>query len=124
MSFISDLVTLDVITITGQLKVKKDVTSGNANDDSLDGRQIIDFNTLFSRSDGKLEIDGDMRVVAATHIEIDKDTFTFVADNLSENDRELLHMHVDAVNAASTARAEIIARLKPNFSRVAGGTNK
>lgn len=123
MSFISDLVTLDVITITGTLEVKKRTSSGNANDNSLDGDKIIDFKTLFSRSDGKLVIKGDMRVVAATHIEIDKDTFTFVAEDLSEADRELLDMHVESVNAASAARAEIVARLKPNLKRDAAGND-
>jgi hypothetical protein len=121
MSFIKDLVTLDVITVTGNLKVKKDVISGTTNDDSNPDGQVIDFDTLFSRSSGKLVIDADMEVVAATHIEIDRDTFTFVKQVLSENDKELLRMHMDSVNAASAARADIIARVMPKWSRLGNG---
>lgn len=121
MKFIKDLVTLDVITVTGKLKLKKDVISGDANDDSTPDGQVIDFDTLFSRKSGKLVIDADMEVVAATHIEIDRDTFTYVKKSLSDDDKELLRMHVDSVNAASTARAEIIARVMPDWKRLGNG---
>lgn len=122
MSFISDLVTLDVITVTGTLKIKKDVISGTAEDDSNPDGQVIDFDTLFSRSSGKLVIDADMEVVAATHIEIDRDTFTYVKQVLSETDKALLKMHMDSVNAASAARADIIARVMPrNWKRLGNG---
>ncbi len=123
MNFIKDLVTLDVITVTGDLKVKKDVISGTADDDSNPDGKVIDFETLFSRSSGKLVIDADMDVVAATHIEIDRDTFTYVKQVLTDNDKELLKMHMDSVNAASAARADIIARVMPNWNRLGNGNN-
>lgn len=121
MNFIKDLVTLDVITVTGTLKVKKDVISGDVSDNSNPDGQVIDFETLFSRNKGKLVIDADMEVVAATHIEIDRDTFTYVKQTPSDTDKELLKMHMDSVNAASAARADIIARVMPKWSRLGNG---
>jgi len=123
MNFIQDLVTLDVITVTGDLKIKKDVIDGTPDDAADANSRVIDFNTLFSRDSGKLVIDADMDVVAATHIEIDRDTFTYVKQVLSENDKELLKMHMESVNAASAARAEIIARIMPKWNRLGNDSN-
>ncbi|WP_020571891.1 hypothetical protein [Neolewinella persica] len=116
MSFISDLITLDVITVTGDMTIitkKKD--SGDSSNKKPDF--IIDFKQLFGREGGKTTINGNLRVIAATHVEVDKDTLTFVASDLNENERELLDMHLKTVAAAGEARANIVARLKPLFKR-------
>ncbi|MEM9528647.1 MAG: hypothetical protein AAGA31_18685, partial [Bacteroidota bacterium] len=49
----------------------------------------------------------------ATHIEIDKDTLTFIGDELTEHEQELVSMHLESVTMAMEARAAIIARLLP-----------
>jgi hypothetical protein len=112
MSFLKDITTLDVITVTGSMRVK---TSGD-NDAVKD--YVIDFDTLFGKdASKKTKIRGDLRVIAATHVEIDRDTMTFVADDLGEKEQKLLAMHMEAVNSASAARAEIVARFLPNPNR-------
>ena len=115
MSFITDLITLDVVTVTGDMTIitKKTVKGAKGEDDKF----VLDFKTLFGREDGKATINGNLRVIAATHVEVDKDTLTFIASDLTENERELLDMHLKTVTAASEARANIVARLNPLFKR-------
>jgi hypothetical protein len=112
MSFINDLITLDVVTVTGDMEVitKKKVKGANK---AKNANFVLDFETLFGREDGKATINGNLRVIAATHVEVDKDTLTFVASDLTESERELLDMHLKTVTAASEARANIVARLLP-----------
>ncbi|MFK8164797.1 MAG: hypothetical protein AB8H12_20290 [Lewinella sp.] len=122
MSFINDLITLDVVTVTGDMKIitkKKD--SGEASSKKPDF--IIDFKQLFGREGGKTTVSGELKVVAATHVEVDKDTLTFVASDLNEKDRQLLDMHLKTVAAASEARANIVARLNPLFKREKGNVS-
>jgi len=119
MSFFSDLITLDVVTVTGDMKViTKTKDPGDTSNTKPDF--IIDFKSLFGRDGKNTTVNGELRVIAATHVEVDKDTLTFVASDLNENERELLDMHLKTVAAASEARANIVARLNPLFKREKG----
>lgn len=125
MSFIKDLITLDVVTVTGDLRVKTNFsddgdTPGDGTPPALD-RYVIDFNSLFGRKGGKTTIRGDLKVIAASHIEVDKDTLTFISDDLSEGERELIAVHMETVTMALDSRAAIVARLLPG--RLGGGGN-
>lgn len=115
MSFLNDLVTLDVVTVTGDVSIlsKKTVKGAKGEGEKF----VLDFKTLFGREGGKATINGNLRVIAATHVEVDKDTLTFIASDLTESERELLDMHLKTVTAASEARANIVARLNPLFKR-------
>ncbi|MEM6771938.1 MAG: hypothetical protein AAF597_15255, partial [Bacteroidota bacterium] len=75
---------------------------------------VIDFNSLFGRKGGKTTIRGDLKVIAASHIEVDKDTLTFVSDDLNEAERELIAVHMETVTMALDSRAAIVARLLPD----------
>ena len=112
MSFINDLVTLDVITVTGDLSVQTRKKTDGASDDPQE-EFVIDFRTLFGRKDGKTTVRGDLKVVAATHIEVDRDSLTFIGDNLSDRQMELVEMHMKTVATSLEARAAIVARLSP-----------
>ncbi|MEM9258287.1 MAG: hypothetical protein AAGA62_01505 [Bacteroidota bacterium] len=113
MSFIEDLVTLDVVTVTGDLRVKTNRTDDGTGEEGPLEEYIIDFKSLFGRKGGKTTVRGDLKVIAATHIEIDKDTLTFIGDELTEHEQELVSMHLESVTMAMEARAAIIARLLP-----------
>ncbi len=112
MSFIEDLVTLDVITVTGDLTIKSKRTDDGDEEGPFED-YVIDFKSLFGRKGGKTTVRGDLRVIAATHIEVDKDSLTFIGSNLSEREQELVSMHMDSVTMALEARSSIIARLLP-----------
>ena len=105
MSFIQDLITLDVVTVTGDVRVTTE-KDGN-------GKTIIDFDSLFGKEDGKTTVRGDLRIIAASRIEVDKDSLTFIGDNLSEREMELVDMHMKSVTMALEARSAIVARLLP-----------
>lgn len=112
MSFIEDLITLDVITVTGNLSVKTTSVDEGGEDGPLDDF-VIDFKSLFGRKGGKTTVRGDLKVIAATHIEVDKDTLTFIGEGLTDQQRELVDVHMDTVATALESRAAIISRLLP-----------
>lgn len=113
MSFINDLVTLDVITVTGDLNVKTRRTDDGSGSPDDVGEYVIDFKSIFGRKGGKTTVRGDLKVVAATHIEVDRDALTFVGNDLNEQEQELVEMHMKSVSMALEARAAIVARLLP-----------
>ena len=113
MSFIQDLITLDVITVTGDLRVATKRTDDGADKDGPLKDIVINFESLFGREGGKTTVRGDLRVIAASRIEVDKDSMTFIGDNLSEREMELVDMHMKSVTMALEARSAIVARLLP-----------
>lgn len=116
MSFIQDLVTLDVITVSGSIEIKGKDIDRRDNED-VQPNSIIDFDEMFKRIQGKVTTETDLRVIAATRINIDKDTYNFVAENLGEAGKALAELHFSAVDMAAKSRAEIVARIMPNFTR-------
>ena len=116
MSFLKDMFTLDVVTVTGKFTIAKlEVET----DDGKSVRKIIDFDTMFERINGIKTSEADLRILAASRVEIDRDTFHFVSDKLTEADTPLLRMHFEAVSAATEGRSAIAARLN-----VVSGINK
>lgn len=100
--------TLDVVTVTGKFVIAKlEVETG----DGKSARKIIDFDTMFERINGIKTSEADLRILAASRIEIDRDTFHFVSENLTEADTPLVKMHFEAVSAATEGRSAIAARL-------------
>jgi len=113
---IKDLTTLDVITITGNLHFA--VRGVEFEDDGTEGRRrrsrgsVINFEELLNSVRGTTTEDSKLRVIAASRIEIDKDTHHFVSDNLQEQDLPLVQLHFHSVTAAEQARAALAGRLK------------
>lgn len=115
MSFLKDLVTLDVVTVTGKFVLKKEAKTESRRNVQ---RHIIDFDSMFNKlENGSVETDAEMRILAATRIEIDRDTYHFVSSNLTEADEGLVKMHFDAVTAATEGRSATLARLMPRGLR-------
>lgn len=122
MSFIKDLVTLDVVTVTGSMKVKVTDKEHRSTHD-VKPKSVIDFDELFTRIEGEVDGKARLSIVAATRINIDKDTYNFVANDLGEVGKELAELHFKSVDMASKARAEIVARLMPKFGRKEPGNS-
>lgn len=116
MSFIKDLVTLDVVTVTGSMKVKV-IDKEHRSTNDAKPKSVIDFDELFTRIEGEVEGRARLSIVAATRINIDKDTYNFVANDLGEIGKELTELHFKSVDMASKSRAEIVARLLPKWGR-------
>lgn len=120
MSFIKDLVTLDVVTVTGTMEVTvKDREKREVDGEEVDGQSlsVIDFDELFNRINGMVQNRGKLSIVAATRINIDRDTYNFVSDEVGEGRKELIELHFKSVDMASKSRAEIVSRLLPGLKR-------
>lgn len=118
MSFVKDLVTLDVVTVTGSMQIKvKDKDQRTDGDQETMPDSILDFDELFTKINGSANTRGDLSIVAATRINLDKDTYNFVANDLGEVGKDLVELHFKSVDMASKSRAEIVARLMPKWGR-------
>ena len=107
---VSDLVSLDVVTFTGDLVVNvTDITSEE------DG--TIRFQDVMKNIKGVADTDESaFKAVAATHIALDKDTVQFVKEGLTPDEERLYGLHLEAVKTAVAARAAMVESLM----RIAG----
>lgn len=118
MGFLKDLLTLDVLTVTGEINVDRTQTQEapeNVGLEKVDDEDylVFDFDTLIKRQKGKVKLKSSLRVIAASHVEIDYDTLHFIAADLSPEEDELVKMHLDTVSTSMEARAAVIGRLAP-----------
>ena len=100
--FIEDMATLDVVTLTGNLTVK---VSDLQSDDGGNGKPIK-FAGIMQQLEGNVLKKGStISALAATHVSIDKDTVTFVKEDLTPQEAVYLEFHNETVKAAGIARA-------------------
>ncbi|MEW5980149.1 MAG: hypothetical protein AB1898_30510 [Acidobacteriota bacterium] len=95
--FVKDLTTIDVLTLTGEIKVT-----------NAEG-QIASINPdeLFKSIQGTVV--PNLGVVALTHVEFDLDSVNFV---VAEAPQSALKLHTDSVKAAIDARVAVVELLK------------
>jgi len=100
---ITDLTTLDVVTITGTINI----TSSIEEDDTLD------FQKLHKNLMSEVKVGGaaQFNVLALTHIEIDCDSTNFVKSNLSGEEMPLVTAHNEMVKTAQETRIGIVKML-------------
>lgn len=106
-AMVTDIATLDVVTLTGEI----DVT---LNQQAADG--TITFQDILSNIKG-VKSQG-LNALAVTHIEADMDTALFVKDGLSPEQQNLLTMHNQTVEQARTARNAFIQSVIETFKIV------
>ena len=103
-AFVRDTVTLDVLTLSGDITL--------INDEAVydEKNQEFDWDTLFGKITARMKASGENRleVVAYTHAEWDLDEVTFVKKEISESQKELLNAHRAAVAAAQKSRFEAV----------------
>ncbi|WP_116127944.1 hypothetical protein [Lewinella sp. IMCC34183] len=99
-TYIKDLLTLDVVTLTGNVDLA--VTGANG--------ERLRLGRLYNRIEEMyMAEDSQVRVLAITHVELDKDSVTYIKEGLSTQDEKLLTYHLETVRAASEARAAMAA---------------
>ena len=109
-SAIEDLVSLDVVTLSGDLVV--DVAAIST---ETDGR--IRFQDVMKNIRGNSADNGShFSTIAATHVALDKDTVQFVRAGLTVEEERLFKLHLQAVETAVAARAAMVESLM----RIAG----
>jgi hypothetical protein len=99
---VEDIITVDVVTLTGRIKI-----TALQNDEKK-----FDLKKLYERIEDGSALDGEMSVVAFTHIDIDADAIHFVKSDLTEEDRALLTAHNEAVRAAQDTREGIVRMVR------------
>lgn len=98
---VTDLTSLDVVTLTGQIKVQTDSTNK------------VDLGKIYEElSKQAAKTDSDIAVVAFTHVSLDRDAVQFVQSGLSEEEKALVGSHVQMVTAAQEARLAMIRTFK------------
>lgn len=96
-----DLTTLDVVTLTGTVKIAQQQTGK------------IDLKALYQELSGAASsATSDIEVVAFTHIDFDTDTVNFVKTGAGEGDRALLEAHQAMVKTSQDTRASVIKMVK------------
>jgi hypothetical protein len=101
--FIDDMSSLDVVTLTGNLTVNvDDIAEPGPEGDS----KPLKFSKIMRQLEGNIMKKGSkVSALAATHVSIDKDTVSFVKENLSPEEAAYLEFHNETVKAAGIARA-------------------
>ena len=101
--FINDMTSLDVVTLTGNLTVQVSALEGGSEDDDS---KPLKFSRIMRQLEGRiLKKDSEIAALAATHVSLDRDTVTFVKENLSPEEAVYLEFHNETVKAAGIARA-------------------
>jgi hypothetical protein len=90
-TFFEDLATLDVVTMTGDIK--------------LEIEDLTRFDDIITKLHSK---GSDVHTLAVSHHELDYDAAVFVKNSLSESEKELLEMHMETVKAAQEMRNKVV----------------
>jgi hypothetical protein len=101
--YIDDLSSLDVVTLTGNLTIRVDELSGK---DGGERSKPLRFSQIMRQLEGNILKKGsEITALAATHVSMDRDTVTFVKENLTPEETAYLKFHNETVKAAGLARS-------------------
>ena len=100
---IADAASLEVVTFSGDFNYKaKQVITNDVNKVRINN--VLKLMTL--------ESDVDLKLVAYTNIKIDSDVTTFVKSDLSQDDNDLLKLHMEMIESSKTSRQAVINMVK------------
>lgn len=109
-AIVDDLISLDVVTFSGNLEVKlTDINSGP--NGTIDLENVMK-NLKGTVTGGK----STLTAVATTYLAIDKDSVQFVKTDLTPGEERIYALHLEAVKTAVAARAAMVESLM----RIAG----
>ena len=108
----TDIATLDVVTASGVIDIKK----------ALDDNNNVDFTGLMDAikaggapaapatpgKESSVSGTADLSILAISHLELDCDAFMFVKGNLSESEQSLVSAHAEMVKAAQETRYGVV----------------
>jgi len=100
---IADAASLEVVTFTGDFKYKANQVINN----EVNKVRINNVLKLMT-----LESGVDLKLVAYTNIKIDSDVTTFVKSDLSQDDSDLLKLHMEMIESSKASRQAVINMVK------------
>lgn len=110
-AMVTDIATLDVVTLTGEIDVTLNQQAGDGQTDGTISFQDILSNIKGVKSQG-------LNALAVTHIEADMDTALFIKDGLAPEQQNLLTLHNQTVQQARNARNAFIQSVIETFKVV------
>lgn len=96
-----DVVSLDVVTLTGSISIS-----------TATGDDGINLAKLYEEIGNKAKVEGNLEVVAFTHIDLDKDAINYVKSGLSEAEQPMIEAHNAMVDTAQKARQAFLMLAK------------
>ena len=96
---VADLTTLDVVTLAGEIKISSSMPGNSSK---------IKLQELYKSIEKSAKADGNLEVVAFTHIDFDCDVVNFVKAGLSEGGKTLLEAHNEMVKTSQEARQAMV----------------
>jgi hypothetical protein len=101
---VKDLSTIEVTTLTGDIKL---IFDGSGNINLKDKIKNLDINSGESGS-----AEGSIEVIAHTQIDFDLDSVTYINKNTVQGNRDLLDIHNEAVATSQAARQSFLRFVK------------
>ena len=105
-----DLASLDVVTLTGQIGIEK--RSGDA--------EAMSLQELYKAIQKKAFVDAEMKVVAFTHVDLDRDVLQFVSDAIGDDGQHMLDAHNASVQTSLQSRQAFIKMVRELVGLSAG----
>jgi len=101
-----DFTTLEVTTLTGDVKHIINTGTGSNKKTSFDMKNVVSKLNQTGSTKGKIEL------VAHTHIDFDHDTVNFIKSDLGKQGKQLFELHQTAVGTAHQARNGFLSFLQ------------
>ncbi|MDY6879190.1 MAG: hypothetical protein SV686_02965 [Thermodesulfobacteriota bacterium] len=102
-SGVADLTTLDVVTLTGEIKISSSMPGDP---------KKIDLQELYRHIEESAGMEGKLKVVSFTHIDGDCDVVNFVGSELGEAEQVLLKAHREIVKTSQETRQAMVKFIK------------
>lgn len=99
---IQDVTTLEVVTLSGNITI---------GDLELDPNKAVNFQRIMDEVNGNPTKASNVKLVAATKFDFDKDVQQFVKENMTREEKELFGIHLETIKNAQEARAAIMESL-------------
>lgn len=105
-SAVVDFTTLEVTTLTGDVKHIINTGSGANKKTKFDMKNVV------SKLNQSGKTKGEIQLVAHTHIDFDHDTVNFIKSDLGKSGKSLFELHQTAVGTAHEARNGFLSFLQ------------
>ena len=99
---IQDVTTLEVVTLSGNITIA---------DLQVDPDKTVNFQRIMDEINGNPTTASNVKLVAATKFDFDKDVQQFVKENMTREEKELFGIHLETIKNAQEARAAIMESL-------------
>ena len=95
-----DFSSLEVTTLNGEIS------------QFIDTKGKFDVNKVNDFMAGNITVQGEIHVIAHTHMDFDQDTLSFIKKDLTPEEREIFQLHLEMLTSARTSRLAFLHFIK------------